>query len=94
MFKKEVLDEIKLYLTKDSVAVFLTSIEYEVNRSYKFKLRAEESTASASIRADGYIVDFGGSFRGDLFSLLQEYHSMSFPQAVEYVAVSFGVNYE
>jgi len=90
MFNPQLLEEVKLQLNKYTVASILNHIGYAVDRSFKFKLR-DEKTSSASIRADGYIVDFGGDFRGDVFSLLQEQHGMSFPEAVQYVAVCLGV---
>ncbi len=94
MLSPEVLKKVKLQLNQHTTASILDHVGYEVDRSFKFRLR-DEKTPSASIRAaDGYIVDFGGDFRGDIFSLLQEHHGMSFPEAVEYVAVCLGVEYE
>ena len=91
MLNQQVLKEVKLYLNQHSVAMILIHIGYEVNRNYKFKLREDEITASASIRNDGYIFDFGGDFSGDIISLLQIYHGMNFVSAVKYVATCTGV---
>ena len=90
MLNPQLLEEVKLQLNKHTVASILNHIGYEVDRSFKFKLR-DENTPSASIRIDGYIVDFGGDFRGDIFSLIQEYHEMNFVEAVAYVATCVGV---
>ncbi len=66
-------------------------IGYKIYRGNKIKLREDEKTPSTSIRRDGFIKDFGGSFSGDLINLLQEYHNMSFVEAVEYISVCLGV---
>ena len=90
LIPQQKLDEINLRLDQNVVAIILEHIGYDIFRSYKFKLR-EENTPSASIRIDGYITDFGGDFRGDIISLLRTYHGMSFVESVKYVAICVGV---
>jgi len=90
MLNPEVLKEVKLHLNQHTVASILNHVGYEVDRSFKFRLR-DEKTPSASIRADGFLKDFGGDFSGSIFDLLQLDKHMSFPQSVEYVAVCLGV---
>ena len=85
------LNLIRASLHGSSVAGILQHMGYTVYRGNKFKLRSDERTPSASVRADGYIKDFGGDFGGDLIALLQEYHDMSFKEAVGYVAICLGV---
>jgi len=91
MISEKKLQEIKDRLDGAAVVIILNHIGYTFYRGNKFKLRPEEKTPSASIRADGYIKDFGGDFGGDLFSLLQEYHDMRFDEAVGYVATCLGM---
>lgn len=91
---KDKLTKIKESLDGIHVASILHYIGYRLYHGNKFKLREEERTPSASIRADGYIKDFGGDFSGDLIALLQEYHNMSFNEAVDYIAVCLGVSDE
>ena len=90
---KQLRAEVKQSLTKDNTADILSFIGYQVNRDYKFKLREDERTPSASIRNDGYIRDFGSDWGGDVVALLHEYHGQSLPDAVKYVADCLGVNY-
>ena len=87
----EKLNEIKVALNGPETAHILQYIGYKLYRGNKFRLRTEERTPSASIRADGYIKDFGGDFSGDLIALLREYHDMSFEEAVRYIADCLGV---
>ena len=91
MITKHKLAEIKESLDGTVVATIVQHVGYELFRGNKFKLREEERSPSVSIRQDGYIKDFGGDFSGDLIDLLQEYHGMSFVEAVEYIAICLGV---
>ena len=91
MIPKEKLDELRLHLDQQNVAMILTHIGYEIFRTYKFRLRKDEKTPSASIRYDGYITDFGGDFKGDVIALLQDHHDLTFTEAIIYVATCTGV---
>ena len=71
------LDKIRTLLDGQHTMVILQYMGYKFYRSRKFKLREDERTPSASIRADGYIKDFGGNFGGDLIDLLRnKYNTM------------------
>lgn len=65
---------------REQMASALISLGYEINRSWQFKLR-DEQTPSAKINADGRVHDFGSGFHGDLIDVLQEYHNMDFKTA-------------
>ncbi|MBT5934544.1 hypothetical protein [Sulfurimonas sp.] len=88
------IKEIKCQLTKEDVIRILSYIGYEFNRSGKFRLRAEESTPSASVTRDGNIKDFGSGWYGDIFALLHDYYDYSIVDAAKYVADCVGVDYE
>ena len=84
------LREITPYINSEIVQQLLQAIGYQVS-NYKFKLRATERTASASIMADsGFVVDFGGSFKGSFINLLMKYHSMDFKTALKYLFICLG----
>ena len=60
-------------LHKDDTKAFLEYLGYEVDKHYKFKMRQDEHTASASIDPkNGYIKDFGSGFRGDVIAFYKE----------------------
>lgn len=90
MIEKEKIELIKSSLNQSNVAGILQYLGYDIYRGYKLSLR-EEKNPSTSIRSDGYIFDFGGDFGGDLIDLLQQFHQMSFREAVDYVATCLGV---
>jgi len=90
MTAKDKLERIKPSLDNKWVANILSHMGYKIYHGYKFKLRADENTPSASIRLDGRVKDFGGDFSGDLIELLRVYHEMSFEEAVEYIAICMG----
>ena len=77
------LQTIKERLDCEIVKDILSSVGYELVGN-KFKLREEERTESAKVYPDGYIVDYGGDFKADIFQLLIEYHGMSFREALRY----------
>jgi hypothetical protein len=77
------IGDLKEELTREIVLDIVESLGYEVSYN-KFKLR-EERTHSAKVYHQGFIKDYGGTFSGDVFNLLQEYHGMSFSDAVKYV---------
>ena len=91
MITDDKLNEIRDRLDQQFVAAVLEHAGYEISRSYKFRLRGDESTPSASIRKDGYIKDFGGDYGGDIIGLLQQYHGLSFKESILYVATCMGV---
>ncbi len=94
MISNEILQKIRSGKDRQGTAAILQNLGYEVSRNYKFRLRKDEKTPSASIRSDGYIVDFGGDFRGDIIDLLMGQFGLSFQLAAEYVAVCMGVEYD
>jgi len=56
-------------LHKDDTRAILEYLGFEVDRAYKFKMRASEHTASASINPkNGMIKDFGSGWSGDIVS--------------------------
>ena len=81
---------LKQQLDHETVIALLGFMEYEFDRKGMFKLRPEERTASASVDRGGRITDFGSGWRGDIFALLQEYHGLTFPAALEYVSECLG----
>ena len=91
---KQLRAQLKDSLNRETTAHILSFIGYRVNRDYKFKLREDENTASASIRNDGYIRDFGSDWGGDIVALLHEHRGLSLVEATHYVADCLGVSYE
>ncbi len=91
MISQYKLEDLRQRLDQQSTAAILEYIGYEIYRNYKFRLREDDRTPSVSIRADGLISDFSGDFRGDVIKLLQEFHGMNFPQAIEYVSECLGI---
>ena len=92
MMSDEKIRKVTECLNQESVAAVVQHTGREVNGGYKFRLRGDEKTPSASIRKkDGYIKDFGGDFSGDLIDFLRQHHGMSFQEAVEYIAICLGV---
>lgn len=60
-------------LHKDDTRAFLEYLGFNVDNHYKFKMREDEKTASASIDPkNGYIKDFGSGFRGDVIAFYKE----------------------
>ena len=86
--------ELKQSLNKEKVADILSFIGYDVRRDFKFKLRADEKTPSASIDRNGNIKDFGSGWYGDVIALLHEHHGQTLKDATLYVASCLGVRYE
>lgn len=92
MISDKKLREVTDSFNQESVASVVQHTGREIYRGYKFRLRGDEKTPSASIRRkDGYIKDFGGDFSGDLIDFLRQHHGMSFQEAVEYIAICIGV---
>jgi hypothetical protein len=67
----------------------LQGIGYSVDSNYKFKIR-EERTASASIRFDGLINDFGGDFGGNIINFLIDICGFSYKTSNKYVRIALG----
>ena len=88
------IKEIKTQLNQQEVIRILSYIGYEFNRTGKFKLRPDESTASASVDKDGNIKDFGSGWYGDVISVLKEFHGLSIIDATTYVADCIGLDYD
>jgi len=69
------------FIVKD----ILDSLGYRIVGN-KFKLREDERTESCKVFPSGYIIDYGGNQRGDIFELLFKYHGMNLHEAMEYVS--------
>jgi hypothetical protein len=67
----------------------LQGIGYSIDNNYKFKIR-EERTASASIRSDGLINDFGGDFGGNIINFLIDICGFSYKTSNKYVRIALG----
>jgi len=91
---KQTRTEIKAALDREKSAELLSFIGYEVRRDFKFKLRADEKTPSASIAPDGSIKDFGSGWYGDIVALLHEHHGQTLKDATVYIASCLGIRYE
>ncbi len=88
------INEVKRNLTREEVIRILSYIGYSFNSSGKFKLRAEEKTASAIVDKKSNIHDYGSGWHGDIISVLKEYHGLSTVDATKYVSDYIGVSYE
>ena len=90
---KELRVELKQNYTQQNVAEILSFTGYEIYRSYKFKLR-DENTPSASISKMGTITDFGSGWSGDIVSILHEYKNIPLSEATIYVAKLMNIDVE
>lgn len=70
----------------------LQGIGYSVDSSGKFKIR-DERTASASVRNDGYIKDFGGDFGGNIINFLINICGLSYKTTHKYVRIALGATH-
>ena len=91
---KQLRAQLKQELNQEKVIDILSFIGYSINCDNKFKLRANEDNASASIRKDGYIKDFGNGWGGDIVALLHEHHGQTLKSASLWVADCLGIKYE
>ena len=91
---KQLRQQIKDRSDRETVTDLLAFLGYQVQRDFKFKLRPDEKTASASIRSDGYLKDFGSGWSGDVVALLHEHHNQNLKDATQYVASCLGLQYE
>ena len=72
-------------LEVEQTASILSSLGYEIDRNWKFKLRSEK-TPSASINPkNGSIKDFGSGWNGSVIDLMVQYHNYSMSEAFKYV---------
>jgi hypothetical protein len=85
-------EQIRARYEPQIVTDILINLGYEFDRNKKFKLRAEEKTASTSVGKNGLINDFGG-YGGDILKILTDYHAMSFIDAMKYTADQMGITY-
>lgn len=88
------INEVKALLTQEIVADIVRSLGFNVDRKFKFKMRPDEKTASASIAPatkDLTIKDFGGDFNGDVFQFVEQQKGLKFYEALEYVADFVGI---
>jgi len=70
----------------------LQGIGYSIDSNYKFKIR-EERTASASIRSDGLINDFGGDFGGNIINFLIDTCGLSYKTSNKFVRIALGATH-
>lgn len=87
---KDLKDEVKSQLDRQTVAEILSFIGIPITRDYKFV-----NDRSFSINKNGYIKDFGSTgFAGDIFDFIMKEKNIPLPRAVEFVAGCIGVKYE
>ncbi|QCT93771.1 hypothetical protein FE773_00830 [Caminibacter mediatlanticus TB-2] len=72
------------FLTGEEVIRIMQFLGYEFDKRGFTSIRPER-TPSVRVRKDGLIKDFESGWGGDIFDLLQQYHQMSFKEAVEYI---------
>lgn len=77
-------------LDQEVIAYFLRGLGYTIYKNYKFKIR-DEKTPSASIRANGYIKDFGGDFSGNIINFLH-HCGLRLKNSINYLKASLGAN--
>lgn len=69
-------------LHKDDTRAILNYLGFAVNSAYKFKMRNDERTPSASIDPkNGRISDFGSGWRGDIIAFYKEINSCTDKEA-------------
>lgn len=78
------IKDAKSGLNGEIVTDVLRSLGYDFVHN-KFKLRKDERTESCKVYPSGYIIDYGGSFKSDIYELLYQFHHMSLQQAIDYV---------
>lgn len=83
----ELKNKINNILTRETIASIIVFMGEEINRNYRFR-----DNPSMSISRECLIHDFGSSgFSGDIYSYIQETKSVSFVEAVKFVAECLGV---
>ena len=81
-------------LTKDQSPQVLSSFGYEIDRSFKFKIR-DEKTPSASINPkNGKIKDFGSGWMGDIVDFLTTFENLSQKEAFAKVEDILNLNHD
>lgn len=88
-----VKDVLKLF-DEEIVKLILKFFGFQIDEySNMFKIR-EERTASASIRSDGFIRDFGGDFGGNIINFIMYLFELEFIVAWKYIQNMFGKNHK
>ena len=88
-----VKDVLKLF-DEEIVKLILKFLGFQIDEySNMFKIR-EERTASASIRSDGFIRDFGGDFGGNILNFIMYLFELEFIIAWKYIQNIFGQNHK
>ena len=88
-----VKDVLKLF-DAEIVKLILKFFGFHIDEySNMFKLR-EERTASASIRNDGFIRDFGGDFSGNIINFVMYVFELEFIVAWKYIQNMFGMTHK
>lgn len=81
-----------MILDRKKTALILMDLGYEVNAGWKFKIRKDERTPSASINSNGKIKDFGTGWYGDIVDFLEKFCSYSKREAFLFVGNYENVN--
>ena len=86
--------EIQQSSNQQNAAEILSFLGYEISKDFKFRLRGEEKTPSASISKVGRVMDFGTGESHDLVSILFSYHNTKLSDATCYVAKLLNIDIE
>lgn len=85
-------------LHKDDTRAILEHLGYPVDRAYKFRMRDDERTASASIDPrNGMITDFGSGWRGDVIEFYKVTRNADNKEAfaqIRAIAAELGIKLE
>lgn len=84
--------------TREETAQILMGLGYEIDRSWKFRIRADDATPSASINGKtGKIKDFGSGWYGSAIDLMIDFHGYSkanaFKKAKEILGQDIDLNF-
>ncbi|MGX7835354.1 toprim domain-containing protein [Campylobacter fetus subsp. venerealis] len=84
--------------TREETAQILMGLGYEIDRSWKFRIRADDATPSASINGKtGKIKDFGSGWYGSAIDLMVDFHGYSkanaFKKAEEILGQDIDLNF-
>ena len=78
------LKEIKSKLDKHIVLDIFDNLGLKIKGSFA-AIRENDRTPSAKVYDSGYIIDYGGGFKGDIFDYLHRYYGMNFRDSIEFV---------
>lgn len=81
-------------LDKKQTAIFLSTIGYSINKSFKFKIRDEKIPSASIDPKNGKIKDFGSGWYGDVVDFLVAYHGFNKKEAFKKVSNILGKNLE